>query len=297
MNVISVLLAFESLELRIGVRLMIEECEDLDVVGEAVNALEVMEIVTTARPDIVLMDAELPHVTGIEATRILHDRRFPGAVIIVSDHVGHMEDALRSGATGYLLKNCPADEMLGAIRQASTGDLVFGGSVIKTSEGMEIALRYMTAWERPEVATTSARHGREDDTDGLPNTPSGSIEARTESPSPPTSPPTSIFMGDVDLLISPPLDTAWVLGLYQWLQANADVNEVSASRDRDTVVRVTFPHPIPIPQILAELPDIAEVIEEQYPEDSETSPSSRRELRFDTLRRRPTRYRLALKRK
>jgi hypothetical protein len=107
--------------------------------------------------------------------------------------------------------------------------------------------------------------------------------------------PTSVFMGEVDLLISPPVDTAWVLKLYKWLQAIADVNEVAASRDGDTVVRVTFPHPVPFHQILAELPDIAQVIEEQFTEDTETSSSSRRDMRFDVLRRRPSKFRLALK--
>ena len=292
-DVIRVLLTLESPELRRVTRLMIDEFEDLQVVGEAVNALEVMEKVTEAHPDVVLMDAEMPYVTGIESTRILNDRGFPGAVIVVSDDVGHLEDALRAGAAGYLIKNRPVGETLGAIRQAYTGDLVFGGSVIKTSEGMEIALRYMTARRRPEEAPSPARRGRDDDTEGPALTPAGDITERTASSS--SRPTTSVFLGAVDLLISPPVDTAWVLELYKWLRAIAEVNEVAASRDRDTVVRVTFPDPIPFHRILAELPDIAEIIEEQYTEDTETSSSSPRDLSFDRLRRRPTKFRLALK--
>ena len=109
--------------------------------------------------------------------------------------------------------------------------------------------------------------------------------------------PTNVFTGDVDLLISPPVDTPLVLGLYQWLRAIAEVKEVATSRDGDTVVSVTFRQPIPIHQILAELPDIAEVTEERHTEDSEALASSWRELRFGMLRPVPTRFRLALKRK
>jgi len=107
--------------------------------------------------------------------------------------------------------------------------------------------------------------------------------------------PTNVITGDVDLFISPPVDTPWVLGLYQWLRANAEVNEVAVLRDGDTVVSVTFREPIHIHQILAELPDIAEVAEERHTDDSETFASSSGEFKFDMLRPVPTRFRLALK--
>ena len=107
--------------------------------------------------------------------------------------------------------------------------------------------------------------------------------------------PTSVFPGDVDLLISPPVDTPWVLGLYQWLRTNAGVNEVAASRDGDTLVGVTFRQPIPIHQIMAEFPDIAEVTEERHTDDGEAFASSSGEFKFDMLRPVPTRFRLALK--
>ena len=299
MDAIRVLLAFESPELRRRPRLMIDECDDIEVVGEAGDAVEVLERVATVSPDVLLIDAKMPHVTGIESIRILQDRGYSGAVIVVSDDVSQLEEALRSGATGYLLRHCPADEMLGAIRQVSEGDLVFGGSVMNTSEGMEVALRYMKAQKRPEGATAAAssRRGREDSPEGAPKTPTGDIADRTESPGPRPAPAPEVLMGDVDLLIPSPVDTTWVLSLYQWLRAteHAEVNEVAGSWEGDTVVKVTFRRPIPIRQILVELPDIAEVTEEEYTEDSETVSSFLRQQRLGGARTLPKRFRLALK--
>jgi len=165
--VISVLSAFESLELRQRVMLMIDECEDVEVVGEAVSAVETVEQVTATRPDVVLIDAEMPHVTGIETARLLLGRGYSGAIIVVSDDVSQLEDALDSGSTGYLTKDFPDDEMLGAIRQVLEGNFVFGGSVLKIPEGMAIAARYMTDRERPDRATTGAQglRARDDHTE------------------------------------------------------------------------------------------------------------------------------------
>jgi DNA-binding NarL/FixJ family response regulator len=312
--VISVLSAFESLEVRRRVALMIDECEDVEVIGEAVNAVEAVQQGTAARPDVVLIDAEMPHVTGIEAARLLLGQGYSGAIIVVSDDVSQLEDALRSGAAGYLLKNCPADEMLGAIRQVLEGDFVFGGSVLKIPEGMAIAARYMTDRKRPDGATADAPGQRVRDRHTEPSSGEDTTAAEqetsqrapqhperdvpdTESASPPQAPGPSAFAGDVEFVVSPPVDTTFVLRLYQWLlgQAFADVNEVAGSWTGDTVVKATFRQPVALSDMFAEVPDVVEVIEEPLPEDSDAVLKSLRPLGLGIKRTVPRRFRIVLK--
>ena len=161
---------------------MIDESEDVEVIGEAGDALEIVEQVTALRPDVVLMEAEMPQVTGIETTRVLQSQGYSGAIIVVSNDVSQLEDALRSGAAGYLIKNCPADEVLGAIRQAPEGGFVFGGSVMKTSEGMEVAVRYMTDRKIPDGATAAAEEAEM--VEEAPEDPAGGVADQTESAAP-----------------------------------------------------------------------------------------------------------------
>ena len=89
------------------------ETGDIDVVGEADNAVEAIEQVTSFSPDVVLLDAYLPHISGLETTRILKGKDFQGAIIVLSDDIQEMEAALQSGAVGYLIKNGPAEELHG----------------------------------------------------------------------------------------------------------------------------------------------------------------------------------------
>ena len=282
---------------------MIDECEDVEVVGEAVNAVETVEQVTATRPDVVLIDAEMPHVTGIETARLLLGRGYSGAIIVVSDDVSQLEDALDSGSTGYLTKDFPDDEMLGAIRQVLEGNFVFGGSVLKIPEGMAIAARYMTDRERPDRATTGAQglRARDDHTEasGVEETTAAEQGMPQQAPQRPVedvadAEPASLqkarapddLAGDVEFVVSPPVDTTFVLRLYQWLlgQAFSDVNEVAGSWTGDTVVKATFRRPVALSEMLAAVPDVAEVIEEPLAEDSEAvlrSPEAAR-VRHDT---------------
>ena len=291
-----VLLAFQSPELRRHLRLMIDESEDVEVIGEAGDALEIVEQVTALRPDVVLMEAEMPQVTGIETTRVLQSQGYSGAIIVVSNDVSQLEDALRSGAAGYLIKNCPADEVLGAIRQAPEGGFVFGGSVMKTSEGMEVAVRYMTDRKIPDGATAAAEEAEM--VEEAPEDPAGGVADQTESATPrPASGPDAL-LGDVELVVSPPVDTTFVLRLYQWLlgEAFADVNEVAGSWTGDTVVKVTFRARVTLSKMFDELPDIGELNEEPYAEDSGTESRSLRPLWSGIRRTLPRRFRIVLKR-
>lgn len=84
-----------------------------DVVGEADNAVEAVDQAMSFSPDVVLLDAYLPRISGLETTRILKGKDFQGAIIVLSDDIQEMEAALQSGAVGYLIKNGPAEELHG----------------------------------------------------------------------------------------------------------------------------------------------------------------------------------------
>lgn len=287
------------------------ETGDIDVVGEADNAVEAVGQATSLSPDVVLMDASLPHISGPETTRILKGKDFQGTIIVLSDDIQEMEAALQSGAVGYLIKNGPVEELHGVIQQVLEGEFAFGADVMRTREGMLIALRYITGEASgPAQAVPTVASERQDDdeteetvtevsevVDEPVAEPQALLEAATETPTANESERSEEVMSDVDMVISPPVDTATVLKLYQWLQgvAFADVNEVVGSWTGDTVVKVTLRRPIPLIRMLSELPEVMEVREEPYAE--AVGAPSQQTIMAELARGRtpPTRIRLALK--
>jgi DNA-binding NarL/FixJ family response regulator len=101
-----------------GIRGLLEGHDDFDVVGEARDGLKAVALVRQMKPDLVLMDISMPHLTGIEATRQILGESRSTKVIILSMHVEErfVTSALEAGATGYLLKDCLPDELIMAIR-------------------------------------------------------------------------------------------------------------------------------------------------------------------------------------
>jgi hypothetical protein len=163
------------------------------------------------------------------------------------------------------------------IRQVLEGEFAFGADVMGTKEGMMIALRYITGQAGgPARAAPSVASGHDDGTEGpvadmpaeSPPSPQEAAESPAETPTTGRLGSDEEVMSDVDMVISPPVDTATVLKLYQWLQgvALADVNEVVGSWTGDTVVKLTLRRPIPLIRMLAELPEVTEVNEEPYAE-------------------------------
>jgi len=126
-----VLLADDQALFREGLATLLSVHPDLDVVGEAADGASALAQVGELRPDVVLMDLRMPVLGGIGATRRLTERHPEVRVLVLTtfDDDEEIFLALRAGATGYLLKDCPSRELAEAIRAAARGDAVLHPSV------------------------------------------------------------------------------------------------------------------------------------------------------------------------
>lgn len=118
---------------RTGLRLILRSEPDLDVVGEAGNGVEALELVRALAPDVVLLDIRMPVLDGLEATRQIQAAGLDVRVVVLTtfDSDEYVYEALRSGASGFLLKDAPATQFVGAIRAAAAGDAVLAPSVTR----------------------------------------------------------------------------------------------------------------------------------------------------------------------
>ena len=119
----TVLLVDDQDLIRTGFTMILDAEDDIDVVGEARDGAEALQQVATLLPDVVLMDVQMPGVDGIEATRSIVEAHPDTRVVILTtfDDDQYLFDALNAGASGFLLKNCPADDLVNAIRLAAGG--------------------------------------------------------------------------------------------------------------------------------------------------------------------------------
>ncbi len=108
---------------RRGLENVLSSEPDLEVVGEAADGLEALEICAALGPDVVVIDVAMPGASGIEAARKIREARPETAIIMltVSDEEEHLFDALRAGATGYLLKEISIDDVAAAVRAVAVG--------------------------------------------------------------------------------------------------------------------------------------------------------------------------------
>ena len=123
---IRVVVADDHLVLREGIRNLLEEQPDIEVVGEAANGLEAVAVVRATEPDVVLMDVVMPRLGGIEATKQIKKLNPGTAVLILSgyDDDRYVLGLLEAGAAGYLLKSASGHEVSHAIRAVYAGESV-----------------------------------------------------------------------------------------------------------------------------------------------------------------------------
>jgi DNA-binding NarL/FixJ family response regulator len=120
---------------RAGVRTLLEHAEDITVVAEAANGLEGVAAVREHRPDVALVDIRMPVCDGLAATRrIVADPRCDTVKVVVLTTFGEDEnvlEAIRAGASGFLLKDCDGDDLRRAVRVASQGDALLDPAVTR----------------------------------------------------------------------------------------------------------------------------------------------------------------------
>ena len=135
---------------RTGLRMILDAESDLTVVGTAADGVQAVAEARRLTPDVVLMDIRMPHLDGLAATRSLLTGQNPASckVVILTtfDVDEHVYEALRAGASGFLLKDVPADQLAHAIRVAAAGDALLAPSVTR---------RLIASFTRREVAAPS----------------------------------------------------------------------------------------------------------------------------------------------
>jgi DNA-binding NarL/FixJ family response regulator len=115
--------------MRAGFRMILEAQGDIRVVGEAGDGVTAIEAAATTRPDVVLMDIRMPRMDGVEATRRLRNHRV--IILTTFDHDEYVVEALRAGASGFLLKDAPPDELVRAVRVVAEGDALLAPTVTR----------------------------------------------------------------------------------------------------------------------------------------------------------------------
>ena len=159
MNTVSVLVVDDQILLRQGLRKLLEIEEGIEVVGEAADGVEALELLAASPPEVALVDARMPRMDGMELITRMREEHpgVPALVLTTFDDDELVLGCLRAGARGYLLKDVPPEELVAAIRRVATGQTVLGGPA---AERLVAALSAPAPAE-PEPAAPTALSERE----------------------------------------------------------------------------------------------------------------------------------------
>jgi DNA-binding NarL/FixJ family response regulator len=143
---IRVLLADDQELVRSGFRLMLDLADGIDVVGEAADGREALRLGKELQPDVVLMDVRMPELDGIEATRRLRQAGVEARVLVLTtfDLDEYVYEAVRAGASGFLLKDAPREQLVTAVRTVARGEALLAPAITQ-----RLIERFVT---RPPVA-------------------------------------------------------------------------------------------------------------------------------------------------
>ncbi len=130
--VVRVVVADDQRLVRTGFRVILGDADGIEVVGEAADGVEAVELATALNPDVVLMDIRMPRLDGIQATRAVVTRTGSRVLILTTfDSDEYVYEALAAGASGFLLKDVPAEHLVAAIRSVARGDALIDPSVTR----------------------------------------------------------------------------------------------------------------------------------------------------------------------
>jgi DNA-binding NarL/FixJ family response regulator len=155
----SVLIADDQALVRVGLRKILENEPETTVVGEAVNGEDAVTAAGRLRPDVVLMDIRMPVLDGIEATRRIV-RAQPDTRVLILTTFGldtYVYDALRAGASGFMLKDAPPEEISAAIRIVASGEALLAPTVTRAVIEEFVRQRPAAAPVAPPVAELTPR--------------------------------------------------------------------------------------------------------------------------------------------
>jgi DNA-binding NarL/FixJ family response regulator len=161
-----VLIADDSDEFRAGLRAILEQTADIEIVGEAAAGRQVVELAGRLQPDAILMDLQMPDWNGIEATRhILAASPHIGIVVLTMfEDDDSLLSALRAGARGYVLKGTPKAELLATLRAVAAGSAVFGEAIarrmIRLFQGLPSTPVFPELTDREREVLTLIAQGR-----------------------------------------------------------------------------------------------------------------------------------------
>ncbi len=155
---IHVLIAEDHHLVRQGVRALLEKSNDIQVVGEAQDGQEAVELALQLKPDVIIMDLSMPRLNGTQATEQIRAAQLPSQVVMLSMYSDDtlVRQALRSGVKGYLLKRSVAEELLLAVRAAARGE-TFLSSAISGLILAGVIAQPSTAEEQSPFESLSAR--------------------------------------------------------------------------------------------------------------------------------------------
>jgi len=156
---VRVLLADDEALVRTGLRLILGTEPGFEVVGEAADGEEALRLVAELSPDVLLLDIRMPVLDGLQTTRRLREAGDATAIVILTtfDTDRNVLEALQSGASGFLLKDAPADRLVTALRAAATGDAVFAPAVARRVADQLARRRTPEGIERLETLTERER--------------------------------------------------------------------------------------------------------------------------------------------
>jgi DNA-binding NarL/FixJ family response regulator len=159
MKHISIVLTEDHTLVREGLRIVLEFEEDLEVVGEAQDGRQAVEMVKKLRPAVVLMDIAMPNLNGLEATRQILKAVPATKVLMLSAHGGdaYIASAMESGAAGYVLKHTSADDIYRAIRAVHEGKTFFSPSVSRRLNHVNSQLSGHGGMINPKAADLTSR--------------------------------------------------------------------------------------------------------------------------------------------
>lgn len=165
---IRVVLADDHTVLRAGLKALINSEPDMEVVGEAANGREAVELAERLRPDVVVMDIGMPDMNGLDATRAISRRELPSRVLVLTMHAEeqYLLQVLQAGGSGYVLKRSADTELMDAIRAVHRGEAFLYPGATKllleeylrsaAPDAAEAAKKRLTDREREVLALTAA---------------------------------------------------------------------------------------------------------------------------------------------